>query len=243
MSRRPEIFGWLVSALATVAFAGSLMLAQHVGSRARVFAGSSRALSEPPISIEMVETSADLYEALRRSGVRGRVLVSLSSFLHFMPVGNVIPEGIVSFPVSTFDLVEAFEGRVDHQTVLWVVHQSGVVREVVHVLPQEDYQRRRRELGAGTAGVVLRADAIFTHELGSRRTLRIAALPLSEPVILSIDASYLEGVGVGEALDLLRGSGLRTDRVVANLALDNRDVSDLARQRLASLADTLAGGG
>jgi hypothetical protein len=243
MSRRSEIFRWLVAALATFSFVGGLMFAQRVGSNARAYAGEPRQLNEPPITIEVVETSAELHDALLASGMRGRVLLALSSFLHFVPVGGVIPQGLVRFPVPAFNLVEAFGSEVNHTNVLWVVLQAGVAREVVHVLPREDYQRRRGELNAGPVGVVLAPDAIITHELGSRRTLRVAPPPLAEPVLLIIDASYLDLVGVGEALELLRGSGLRTDLMVANLARDNPDVSDLGRKRLHSLADALAGGG
>lgn len=242
MNGLQEISRWLVAALATIAFAGGLVLAQRTGSGARVYAGSPRTLTESPIPVRAVDTSTELHQALLASSLRGRVLVSLSSFLHFVPVEGVIPQGLVSFPVPTFDLVENFGREVDHENVLWLALQGGVAREIVHVLPRDDYERRRSELGAGVADVILSSEAITTHELGSRRTLRFEVPRLREPVIIAIDASYMDEVDVSQALESLRGSGLKTDYVVTNLARDNPDVSDLGRRRLAVVADALAGG-
>jgi hypothetical protein len=224
-----------------VAF-GAAALVQHVGESARVYGEVRWSINQPIRSLHIAETSAEVHAALAESGLRGRVLVSLSRYLHFVPVDRAVSEGLISFPIPPIDLVEVHAERVNPRNLLWVVLQGGIAREIVHLLPKEAYQRRRREIGAPSPGIDLRPAAIVTHELGSRRTILADPPVLTEPVILCIDAAYLDETEVASALDRLRRSQLETDFVVLNLALDNPDVSDVGRIRLVELAEVLEDG-
>jgi hypothetical protein len=226
---------WASVFLIGVATLGVTILVQQTGTAARV-------RGEPPTSahslpaVEIVETAGGLHQTLVRSGRHGQVVVYLSRFLHFVPVEGAVPERLNGFPIPSIDLVEVSSERVDPKNVLWVIVQAGVAREIIHVLPRQEYERRRSGITAGSPGIDLRPDSIVTHELGSRRTVQAKLPAPDEPVILGIDAAYLDGAETGETLESLRASGLRADLVVLNHSLDNPDVSDLGRDRLRDLA-------
>jgi hypothetical protein len=178
---------------------------------------------------------------LAGSGLRGRVLIYLSRYLHFVPVEGAVPDGLSSFPIPRIDLVEVHAEDANPRNLLWVVLQGGIAREIVHLLPEGEYKRRRGEISTPSPGIDLQPTAIVTSELGSRRTI-LADLPiLTETVILGIDAAYLDEADVDSTLTRLRRSEMRTDFVVLNLALDNPDVSDVGRVRLVELAEVLEG--
>jgi hypothetical protein len=233
---------WIVvGAIGLTAF-GAASLVQRTGTNARV-SGDPWPMDQPLPEVVTVETARGMHNALLGSGRRGRVMVYLSRFLHFVPIEGAVPDGLNSFPIPSIDLVDAFSARVDAKNLLWVMLQDGIAREVVHLLPPLEYERRRDEISSPSPGIDLRPYAIVTHELGSRRTV-LADMPLfGEPVILGIDAAYLDGADVSVTVDLLRAPALHVDLVVLNYSLDNPDVSDLARNRLRDLAAALEDGG
>lgn len=238
--RRAGIARWMVVILGGIGLCASLRYLQEVGPNSRVYGETVTPLGQPLRPVEVVESSSEFLTTLSDSGLRGRVLVSMSRFLHFIPVSGVIPQKQVSFPIATFDFIGTYEDRAGPRSVLWVALQTGVVREVVHVLPRQDYIRRRQEISGGTTDVSLRQGSIITHELGSRRTLREDLPGLTEPVILEIDASFLDATESGQAFEMIRRSSLRADLVVLCLSRDNPDVTDLGRERLNVLARELA---
>jgi hypothetical protein len=239
VNRRVDTGRWLAVLLIGLVAAGAAALVQRTGSSARVYGEAVWPLNEPIQAFEVVETATGLHDVLVRSGRRGRVVVYLSRYLHFVPVEGAVPNGLNRFPIPPIDLVDEYAVRVDPKNVLWVVLQEGIAREVVHVLPRQEYESRRSGITAGSPGIALRPAAIVTHEVGSRRTVQSELPALGEPVILGIDAAYLDGADVFSTIDLLRASGLGVDLVVLNLSLDNPDVSDLGRNRLRDLAAAL----
>lgn len=239
MDRRVDAGRWLTVVLIGMAAMVVVALVQRTGSSARVYGESAWTIEESPPTIEVVETASGLYESLVRSGRRGRVMIYLSRYLHFVPVDQAVPNELNRFPIPPIDLPGTFADNLDPMNMLWVVLQSGIAREVVHVLPPQEYERRRREIGKSTPGIELRTESIITNELGSRRTVRAEVPPLDEPVILGIDAAYLDDAKIGWTLDQLRASGLRTDFVVLNRSVDNPDVGDDGRDRLGELAAAL----
>lgn len=218
----------------------SVLSLHSVGRSSRRLAGEPHMVDARPGAPMLVETSEELYDLWSDSGAHGRIVVHLSRFLHFVSAHpGVIPAGLESFPVSTFDLVTGYEERLDHRSLLWVTLQSGIAREIVHVLPPADYADRRRTVGAGEPGIRVLETAILTHENGARRLLVDRLPEIDEPVLLAIDASYLDEVDTSELLTLLQGSGLRADLVALSLSLDNPDVGEVGRERLRQLAATL----
>lgn len=229
----------VVSAAILVVALISLVWVQWTGRQARRFAGEPVALSAEILPIHEANTSLEVLELWRRAGVRGRRVVHLSRFLHFVSVDNVVPPGLEKFPVATFDLVEAYKSRVDPRNWLWVALQEGLIREIVHVLPPADLESRRRSLVGAGSGIWFEGDAILTHELGSRRRL-MSRLPRSrEPVLLTVDASFLELVPPESLGQSLRKSPLQTDLFVLSYSSDNADVTDEGRQGLDQFAGSL----
>lgn len=242
MALRTDLARWIaVAAIVLAAFAAAT-LTQRTGTAARVF-GEPWLMDQPRPEVMTVETARGLHDALLGSGRRGRIVIYLSRFLHFVPIEGAVPDRLNSFPVPSIDLVDAYSGSVDARNFLWVVLQNGIAREVVHLLPEPEYRRRRQEITEPTPGIDLRPTAIVAHELGSRRIVSSELPRLNETVIVGIDAAYLDTEDVPSTLDRLRSSGVRTDLVVLNLAVDNPDVSDLGRQRLIELSVALMGDG
>jgi hypothetical protein len=242
MIRRLDVALWASALLIGVVAFGAAALVQHAGESARVYGEVQWSTDQPIRSLRLVETSRGAHAALARSGLRGRVLISLSRYLHFVPVEGAVADGLNSFPIPSIDLVEVHAKQVNPRNLLWVVLQEGIAREIVHLLPEAEYQRRRGEIGRPSPGIDLLPTEIVTHELGSRRTILADPPVLTEPVILCIDAAYLDEADIGSTLDRLRPSQLETDFVVLNLALDNPDVSDVGRIRLVELAEVLEDG-
>lgn len=188
--------------------------------------------------VVIVRTSADLLAELEASGVRGATLVYLSRFLHFVPVARAVPADALRIPVETFDLGEAHVSRVDPKNVLWLALESGVAREVVHVLPAEDYFQKRQALSAGGADIWFEHDRVVTHSTGSRRTIA-DSVPLDRldgPFMVAVDASYLDGESPGDVDTVLATVDLESVPIILNRAEDNPDVSDFGRRRLDLLA-------
>lgn len=231
----------LAMATAIVVLAVATAVVLHMGGK------SSRRFADEPQVVDgrlgapvLVETSEGLYDLWRSAGAHGRVVVHLSRFLHFVTAHpGVIPAGLESFPVTTFDLVPAYEERLDHRNLLWITLRSGVAREIVHVLPPDDYADRRQTVGMGEPGIEVLPTAILTHEHGARRLLVDRLPDIPEPVLLAIDASYLDVVEPRELLAALESSGLEADLVALSLSLDNPDVGETGRERLRRLAADL----
>jgi hypothetical protein len=241
MLRRIDVAFWASALLSGVVAFGAAALVQHVGESARVYGAAQSTIDEPVRSLEVVETARGVHASLAGSGLRGRVLIYLSRYLHFVPVEGAVPDGLSSFPIPRIDLVEVHAEDANPRNLLWVVLQGGIAREIVHLLPEGEYKRRRGEISTPSPGIDLQPTAIVTSELGSRRTI-LADLPiLTETVILGIDAAYFDEADVDSTLTRLRRSEMRTDFVVLNLALDNPDVSDVGRVRLVELAEVLEG--
>jgi hypothetical protein len=149
----------------------SVLSLHSVGRSSRRLAGEPHMVDARPGAPMLVETSEELYDLWSDSGAHGRIVVHLSRFLHFVSAHpGVIPAGLESFPVSTFDLVTGYEERLDHRSLLWVTLQSGIAREIVHVLPPADYADRRRTVGAG---VLLAIDASYLDEVDTSELLTL----------------------------------------------------------------------
>ena len=230
-----------VAAMA-VAFAGALIGLQHLGQTSRTF-DPAVTLRDGPYPIRVVGSSGDLYRLWEETGLKGRQLVHLSRFLHFVPIAaSNATTGLDRFPVRTFDLPAYYETRLDATNLLWISMQTGIVRGVHHVLPSHDLDTRLAQLNPEMPGVRIDGRRIVTFESGSPRTLFDQLPEIEEPVLVSIDASFLEAVEPEAVVELLRTSRLRSDLIALCRAEANPDVSTAARQRLDQLAKALQRG-
>ena len=226
-----------------LAFAGSLV-GLHLHGQSSRGCGDAVALSTATPSVRMVRSSPDLFDLWMEADLHGRQLVHLSRYLHFVPVSsNDAFEGLDRFPIRTFDLPAYYSSRVNGASFLWVAMQTGVLRSVYHVLPAVDLDARLSQLRPVPPGIRVRGRIIRTTENGSPRTLSDRLPVTDEPVLVSIDASFLEASTPETVNEMLRASRLHTDLIGLCRAEDNPEVSPAARQRLEQLAKTLLRGG
>jgi hypothetical protein len=231
------------NAVAEAVSSGVLCLLVVLAVTAVVAAGrkARRSPAADNVKQRVVSDSRQLLEALEATGARGSTLVSLSRFLHFVPVEGVVPKEAATFPIETFDLNVAHRARVSPRNVLWLALEQGIARQVMHVLPPQDYRERRRLLSNNEPGIWLKPEYIISHELGSRRVFsdRPVVDRSDGPFIVAIDASYLDGETPPDPISVLSASGLDPSGVLLNRAEDNPDVSEVGRGRLDNLSRRL----
>ncbi len=216
----------LVASLAlALPLAGTALGLDAMGRSARVV-GRARRAGEGggALEVRLVANAPAAYRQWRNAGVRGRTLVHLGRFLHFVPVQEDEPTTGACTDVP----IARAEARLDNRNFLWVAGYSGIVRRIFYVVPPERFVGKPR-------GGWDRIDASgFERRVSSR-------LPeLREPVLLEIHASYFEATDGDALLEDLRSSGLETDLAILDLAQDGPDVSERARERLRAFGRTLA---
>jgi hypothetical protein len=230
----------LGSGILLAVFLVTLALLDRAGARGRVMRPSPS--ESPPVAVRVVRTSQELLGLWQREGVRGRRLVHASRFLHFVPVeDDSWFEDLDRFPIETFDLARRFEGSVDARNLLWVSLQTGTSRAVDHVLPPAVMDEKLAQVGRpiGVNGQGRRELVVYDH--GSPRVISDQFPSIAEPVLLSIDASYLESIDPATVLADLDRSGLDYDLLVLCRSEDNPDVTGASRLRLDKLAAVMSG--
>jgi len=204
---------WL-HALGLVGAAAMAVTALHALGQARRVIGVARPASAPRLDSVLVRRNAAVLDAWRERGVRGRIVVHVGRFLHFVQE----------------------EPRPDARNYLLVAAETGIARRILYLSPPGTLEARLRTLGVDRASLPLALPSqVFPRTL-------LAELPASdEPVLLDVNASWFDE-GAPEALmQTLRASRLRIDLVTLSLAEDADDVSDRARAGLRQFAAALAG--
>jgi len=234
----------IVSFLILGACAASLFAVRGAGSAARV-QGASFDLARDRFPVHLVEKTSDVAALWKEQGVRGRVVLHLGKFLHFMksgaPTGGprramLITEGTSIADILAGDPTHFNQDRPDYKNFLWIAYQTDVAREIYNVVPAADFMQRFG-VSAASAG----SKDVDAQVFGFPRTVTTRLPALAEPVLLNIDASYFGSADPAGLLDALLKSGLRADLVTVCLAQDNPDVTDLDRQKLLGFTRLLAG--
>ncbi len=218
-------------ALAIVAMV-TLVGVDRFGKASRSY-GDVRPIAEVP-KVAIARDAEHAVELWRASGLRGRILVHLGEYLHFIEPGVKYPdERLGQFP---YDIEDTMARHAGDPGLLWVLMRINVARELHNVLPSDVYTNK---VGAGGGAPGERSTVQATY--GLRRTISDHLIAFDEPVLLSVDASLFASPDGRELAVELRSSSLRTDMVVCNLAEDNPRVSDGARARLRQFARELGG--
>ncbi len=232
---------WAASLAVLIFFAASLYWLGHKGSSSRVY-GPDHAVTDAPVYV--LAGTPDVYRLWKEKGFRGRVVLHVGRYLHFVPVDmKDTSEGLSRFPVETISLIKEYEGKLDHRNFLMVALLGNIAREVYNVLPPYVF-RGKLEAARGMSGVRVSGKRIRTHHLGSRRTISDSIPVLEEPVLLNIDASYFARPGAAEnLLKGLKASGIRVDMITLCLSEDSPDVTEAEREMLRGFASRLEGEG
>jgi len=211
------------------------------GKHARTYA-APQPVSARGIPVHILKNERELYGLYKSLGIRGRIMVHLGRYLHFV---DIEPDALLAktdrFPIQLFNMLDRYEGLLSDRNVLWTAMQANLLREIDYVLPAPMFEERKRSLAASRTDVLsISHNRIVAHDWGSRRTLSPVLPDLTEPVLLNIDASYLEEADEQAVYAMLAASQLKADVLTVTLSEDNPEISAVARQRLIKLADLFA---
>jgi hypothetical protein len=220
----------IVSLLILIASVASLLLLNQAGISARK-GTRTYSLARERFPAYLTKRTVDSYALWHEKGAQGRIVVHLGKYLHFM--GSELP-GTTQIPEIVKAHSHFSDRRISYRDFLWVALQSNIAREIVTVIPPEEFRKR---FGLTDAAPI---KDVTDHEYGSPRRFTTSLTSTSEPVLLNIDASYFASADAAKLLDLLQHSGLKADLVTLCLAEDNPDVTDPERQRLLEFARLLA---
>lgn len=202
--------------------AGALLGLERSGAAARN-AGAAPRLARDRVVIDVVATAADLWRLWNARRLHGRVMVHLGSYLHFEP-----PE-----PSARRSGEAPPPPRVTHRSYLWAASQGLLARRIVNVLPGDDFRER--------FGIRWGSPLEDVSDVASPERTISARLPRTrEPVVLAVDASWFTAGDPAALARTLLASGLRSDVFTVSFALDNQDVSDAARIRLAEFLEIMS---
>ena len=222
-------------------FLASLFVVNRLGVSSRVY-GKVHGIAENRLPVRIVKRTADVYATWKGEGVRNRIIVNLGRYLHFVELDS--NQGFRTarhFPLRAESTRAEYEARISYLNFLWAAIETDIAREVYNVLPPAAFQRKVGEI-AQAEGVWRRSGDVYVAQYyGSLRVLASRIPREREPVLLNIDASFLESADLERVVRELRGAGLVVDVVTLCLSEDSPDVTAQERSRLLDLARMLAG--
>lgn len=209
-------------------FLCSLNVLHREGKASRVFE-RVYSLSEATIPAYMLNRSSDLYSLWKKKGLRGRILLHLGRFFHFVSPENPLPlEGISDFKEARERARRGDEANVNVRNFLRVAVEQEIAREVYHLLPRSSFGQLLERARAEERD----DEGIITSYYGLKRVITDRIPHLHEPVLLNIDASFFESSDVAAIAAELKESGLKVDLLTLCLSEDNPGVSTVERERL-----------
>jgi len=213
----------LISLIILIASAASFFLLNHAGISARKELRAF-SLARERFPAYVVKRTVDTYALWKEKQVRGRIVVHLGKFLHFTesePPGTTLIPEVVNYHSHFSD------AQTSYRDFLWVALQTNIAREIITVIPPEDFKER-----FGLDKSLSAPHDVVNHEYGSLRTFTTRLPSTPEPVLLNIDASYFASTDAAQLMDSLLKSALQADMVTICLAEDNPDVTDPERKKL-----------
>lgn len=242
VGRQPAVRALVPASVVLFACALALAGLQRHGVGGRVH-GAGHRIGDPELPVRAVRTAGEVWASLVRAGGRGRVVVSISRYLHFQAVDDdAFWRRATALPIELGGLDAYHAERVTDATRLWVAVRTGVAREVVHILPWPTWREKRAAALVDATDVRAVSDGeIVAHLWGSRRTLTASVPSSTEPVLLEIDASYFELSDPVQLLQDLVRAGLEADLLILNSAEDNPAVTERGRAGLERFARELPG--
>lgn len=217
-------------------FFSVLLLITVVGRSGRIFA------SIPGKQTVIVNTPEDAYKRWRGVGQRGRVVISASRWLNFVEIDSlpIIPTRNPK-PLKVTNLARGAEKQLSSENFLNVALLNGIVREVIHVVPEAEYSDRVAAVHEVEGASTHSNDILVPHFGSPRRITTLKGLnTIGEPVLLYLNASFFRYNTPEEVLEQLKNKGLRPDDTVLCLSVDDAEVTQSERDRLLRFAD-LAG--
>lgn len=216
------------SAAIILLFLCSLNVLHREGKASRVFE-RIYSLSEANIPAYMLNRSSDLYSLWKKKGLRGRIVLHMGRYFHFVSAENALHfGGIGDFEEAREWVRRGAETSVTERNFLWVAVEHDIAREIYHLLPRSSFGQLLEKARPEERD----DEGIITSYYGSKRVITDRIPHLHEPVLLNIDASFFESSDVAAIAAELKESGLKVDLLTLCLSEDNPDVSTVERERL-----------
>lgn len=221
-------------------FALTVVSLNHIGKRARVYA-LSYPVTQRGIPVTVVKSLPEAYALWKKSGYHGRIVIHIGEYLHFVAKDeNSLYKGLERFPVKPFSLLEEYERRLGDDSFLWTAMQAGIAREIYNILPPKAFGLKLGALSTAEERVKVSEHMIVTDYLGSKRLIMDYIPSLTEPVLLTIDASFFRDNDAAGLFDALKKAGIRTDMLILSLSEDNPGVTEKERKMLMEFPTMLA---
>jgi hypothetical protein len=235
---------WIASIIIVLLFAASLYVLNSTGVDSRRYHAAYN-ITEKDLPIYLVKRSSDVYQIWKNKGMKGRVVLNIGDFLHFVGFDTSdIYKAKNTYPVSTLNLTEEYEKRIDNRNFLWVSMRSNIARKIYHVVSLDVYREKAGLIKEGLRekklrGIFISGKTVTTHDRGSQRVITSHIPQLREPALLVIDASYFANYNEETLLQALRTSGLKTDMMILCLEEGNPNVTEREREKLRVFAEKL----
>lgn len=213
-----------------ISFAGIVYLLNREGVSSRVYA-ITYAINDKEAPVYILDKTTDVYSLWERSGVKGRIVVNVSRYLHFIALDSKINDLVLKAAKGKIDIINEYEKDLSYKNFLLTAMEKNMARQTYHVLPLGAF-REKLDLFQGGEDIFMNNKEIVTHYKGSKRIMRSGIPRIEEPIILNIDASYFYSSDPEEFIKELKSSGLKIDMITFCLAKDNPEVADAERERL-----------
>jgi hypothetical protein len=197
----------------------SLIMLNHGAISART-QGKAFALARERFPAYTVKRTVDVYSLWQEHQARGRIVVHLGRFLHFMEESSEGPPQIAAIAA---DHAHFHIRQISYRDFLWASFQTNIAREIYTVLPPADFKEK--------IGATPQQNKFVIYEFCSPRIFTMSLPSVAEPVLLNIDASFFASTDTAQLVNDLMKSGLKADIVTICLAEDNPDVTDLDRRK------------
>ncbi len=230
----------VLSMVVLLLFAAVLFALDRGGKEDRRF-GEVRRISDAGLPVHLVRRTTDVYALWKERGVSNRVVVHLGKFLHFVELDpNQGYRTVAGFPVRVENLLREYEAKTTYQNFLWTAVETNIARKTYLVLPPAIYKEKWDAISREEAWLRGK-DGFVTQYFGSLKIIADRIPREREPVLLNIDASFLDSPEIGRFVRELRRSGLLVDVVTLCLSEESPDVTPVERERLMQVAELLKG--
>ena len=216
----------------------SVYFFNHIGISSRVY-GKAYDVDADEVPVYVLKSPNEAYFIWKKMGLRGRTIVNMSKYLHFIEADKI--DFTPQSPVEKWDIAKAYEGRLDYKNFLWLAMYRNIAREIYHILPYDSYQGKRAIAIKTDKRAVILKNSVELNSYGLKRVLTSIFPSIKEPVLLNIDASYLENCEADEFVRNLKKSGLKVDLITFSLSKENPEVKEASRAKVSEIVRMLLG--
>ena len=219
--RKNDLKNIVLAIVIIIGCVASLVMLNHGAISARR-QGKTFVLARERFPAYTVKKTADVYSLWQGHQARGRIVVHLGRFLHFMDASH-FSEGPPQIATVADDHAHFPMRQVSYRDFLWAAFQTDIAREIYTVLPPADFKER--------FGATQKQNKMVIYEFCSPRIFTTSLPSVAEPVLLNIDASFFASTDAAQLVNDLMKSGLKADIVTICLAEDNPDVTGPDRRK------------